>query len=84
MRMRARLLAIAIGAAIVALGGCTQRVTIPRDKQACASECARDQNACVGNCDEDKGNPEVLEDVRASLCEKRCKEGYENCMLACL
>jgi hypothetical protein len=32
----------------------------------------------------DKGNPETLEDMRRSLCEKRCKEGYEDCMLACL
>lgn len=80
----ARPLLLAACAALLVLGGCTQRITVPRDKQACAGECAREQNGCVSGCDDDKGNPAVLEDIRGSLCEKRCKEGYENCMLACL
>lgn len=82
----------AIGGAVVLLavvgvlagGGCTRRHTIPTDRQPCAAECARGQGSCTRECAEDKGNPAVLEDVRAGLCEKRCKESYESCMLDCL
>lgn len=69
---------------VLLVGGCTQRLTVPREKQACAGECSREQSGCIGGCATDRGNPEVLEDIRGSLCEKRCREGYESCMLACL
>lgn len=69
---------------ILGVAGCTQHKTIPKEKQGCAAECTREQNHCVSGCSEDKGNPAVLEDIRGSLCEKRCKEGYEDCVLACL
>ena len=65
-------------------GGCTQHYTVSKDKKPCAADCSQAQSACVGRCGETKQNVQVLEDVRDSLCEKRCKEGYENCMLACL
>ena len=79
-----RSIRLAAIAAVLLLASCTQHRTISKDKQPCAAECAQSQNSCVSGCAVDKGNPEVLEDVRGSLCEKRCKEGYEDCMLACL
>lgn len=63
---------------------CTRRVTVPREKTSCTSVCGGTQAGCLAHCAEDKGNPEVLEDIRASLCEKRCNEDHEKCMLACL
>jgi hypothetical protein len=64
--------------------GCTRRYSVPKEKAPCAESCAREQSGCVSGCAVDKGNPQVLEDIRGNLCEKRCKEGYETCMLACL
>ena len=69
---------------LVLAAGCTQHYTIPKDKQPCADLCTQAQASCTSHCAENKGNPQVLEDVRGSLCEKRCKESYDDCMLKCL
>ena len=76
------------GAAALSLllvaAGCTQHYTVPKDKQPCAADCSQAQSSCVTLCADPKQSVQVLEDVRGSLCDKRCKEGYDNCMLACL
>jgi len=65
-------------------GGCTQHYTVPKEKQPCANACTQSQSDCVNRCAVPKQDVQVLEDVRGSLCEKRCKEGYESCVKACL
>jgi len=69
---------------LLASAGCTQHRTIPKEKQPCADACTQAQASCSGQCAVSKGNPQVLEDVRGSLCDKRCKESYDDCMLKCL
>ena len=78
---------IVAGCALLLLAagsGCTQRYTVPKDKQPCATACTQSQSACVNRCAVPKQDVQVLEDVRGSLCEKRCKEEYEGCVKACL
>ena len=79
--------AIGLWAALALLllaGGCTQHRTIPKDKQPCANACGQAQTSCETRCAQPKQDVQVLEDVRGSLCEKRCREDYETCMNACL
>ena len=64
--------------------GCTTRYTVPKEKEPCVTACTQEQSACVNRCAVPKQDVQVLEDVRGSLCEKRCKESYESCAKACL
>ena len=64
--------------------GCTQHYKISKEQQPCVTACTQSQSGCVNRCAEPKQDVQVLEDVRGSLCEKRCKEEYENCVKACL
>ena len=74
-----------LAALLLLLGaGCTQKYTITKDKQPCAQNCTAVQTGCTTRCAEPKQDVQVLEDIRGSLCEKRCKEDYEQCMLNCV
>jgi hypothetical protein len=82
--MRAGIRGFLVLLVLLAAAGCTRHYNVPKSKQPCADECTRIQASCTAHCGENKGNPAVLEDVRGSLCEKRCKEDDDKCMLTCL
>ena len=69
--------------AVLALAGCTSRHRVPLEAKGCADECATTRSSCLAACAKGTGRAEVLENVRESLCGKRCGEDYERCVLAC-
>ena len=65
------------------LAACASRHRVPRTAAACAQECAAARSACLKSCAESTGHLEILEEVRESLCGKRCNEDFDRCMFAC-
>jgi len=81
--VRAPICAAVVLLLLFAAAGCTQHRTITKDKQLCATNCGQTQTGCMTRCADPKQNVQVLEDIRGSLCEKRCREDYDKCMVAC-
>lgn len=79
----ARAILFATLLASVQLSACTSHVRVPRTAVACANACEATQTTCLTDCATSRGNAAVVEDVRQYLCEKRCRQTYEDCVLAC-
>ncbi len=63
--------------------GCATHRRVPREAASCASACITTRSECVERCAVNTGKLQILEDVRESLCGKRCGEDFDHCMLTC-
>ncbi len=79
---RGGLLGLALlGAAV--MSSCTTRHRVPAQAAGCAGDCGDSRAACLRSCSERSGPVAALEGVRENLCDKRCTQDYQTCMLAC-
>jgi hypothetical protein len=79
--VRDRALAVLVAASL--LPACTTHVRVPRSAVPCADACDERLATCRSDCARSRGNPQVIEDVRESLCGKRCEQEHEDCVFAC-
>lgn len=76
------LLRIVLVVALVACSACTTRIKVPPTAKACADDCLSEHTSCVLEC-ETPGRVEMLDGLRRSLCNDRCRDEYNQCMFKC-